>query len=126
MVPQIKAAQSSLVVLTPQLESFSKEMHRKLNLGFDILSDPGNHVASEFGLTFTLPEDLRGVYGKFGIDLARFDGDDSWTLPVPARFVIDRQSTIRSAAADPDYTVRPEPADTVKTLRELTALASGA
>ena len=47
------------------------------------------------------------------------NSDDSWTLPMPARFIVDRQGWIRSAAADPDYTTRPEPDDTVKALPEL-------
>jgi peroxiredoxin len=110
------------VVITPQLEAFSKQMQQKLKLNFDILSDPHNQVASQFGLTFALSEELKGVYGKFGLDLARFNGDDSWTLPMPARFIVDRQSTIRRAAADPDYTTRPEPDETVKALRELVVL----
>jgi peroxiredoxin len=112
-------------VITPQLEAFSKDMRQKLKLDFDILTDRGNQVASQFGLKFSLPEDLKGVYQKFGLDLARFNGDDSWTLAMPARFIVDRQSQILSAAADPDYTVRPEPEDTVKSLRDL-ASAAGA
>ena len=98
-------------------------MHRRLNLKFDILSDRRNLLASQFGLTFVLPEELREVYKQFGIDLARFNGDNSWTLPMPARFIIDRDSKIRSAAADPDYTIRPEPDDTVRALRELAVLS---
>ena len=46
-------------------------------------------------------------------------GDDSWTLPMPARFVIDRQGIMRWRDVDPDYTTRPEPADTVAALRAL-------
>jgi len=107
------------VVITPQREVFSKDMRNKLKLDFDLLSDRGNEAASRFGLTFALPSDLRGVYQKFGIDLPRFNGDDSWTLPMPARFVIDRRGGIRSAAADPDYTRRPEPDETVAALRGL-------
>jgi peroxiredoxin len=91
-------------------------------LNFDILSDRRNQTASQFGLTFALPKELQGVYRKFGLDLARFNGDDSWTLPMPARFVIDQQSTVRYAAVDPDYTVRPEPDESVAALRELKAL----
>jgi peroxiredoxin len=126
VLSQIKAVEASLVVITPQLEAFSKDMRQRLKLGFDILSDSRNQVASQFGLTFSVPEDLKGVYQKFGIDLARFNGDDSWTLPVPARFIVDQQSRIRAAAADPDYTIRPEPDDTVRLLRELTALPQSA
>src|SRR5262249_40465432 len=97
----------------------SREMRQKLKLNFDILSDRGNQVASQFGLTFSLPDALKGVYQKFGIDLERFNGDNSWTLPMPARFVVDPQFNIRSVAVDPDYTTRPEPDNTVKFLREL-------
>ncbi len=101
-------------------------MKQKLALSFDILSDRHNDVASQFGLTFALPEELKGVYRKFGIDLARFNGDNSWTLPMPGRLILDRQTTIRSAEADPDYTIRPEPDDTVKALQELAGLSHNA
>jgi peroxiredoxin len=38
---------------------------------------------------------------------------------MPARFVIDRKGIIRHAQTDPDYTVRPEPEETVSLLRKL-------
>ena len=84
---------------------------------FEMLRDAGNQVAAKYGLVFTLPDDLREIYLKFGIDLARGNGDGTWRLPIPARFVIDRHCTIRAADADPDYTRRPEPAQTVEILR---------
>ena len=48
-----------------------------------------------------------------------FTGDTSWTLPMPARFIIDRDGVIRYAQADPDYTTRPEPGETVAALKAL-------
>ena len=86
---------------------------------FEMLRDAGNRVAEQYGLVFTLPADLREIYLKFGIDLAQGNGDGTWRLPIPARFVIDRQGIIRAADADPDYTRRPEPARTVEILRAL-------
>jgi len=65
------------------------------------------------------------VYSKFGVDLSRFNGDDSWALPMPGRFVVDRQGVIRSADVNPDYTIRPEPAETVASLRKLMAAGVG-
>jgi len=59
------------------------------------------------------------VYRTFPLDLEKFDGDASWTLPIPARFIIDREGIIRAAEADPDYTTRPEPDDTLRALRIL-------
>jgi peroxiredoxin len=66
-----------------------------------------------------LPDDLREIYLRFGIDLSRGSGDGTWRLPVPARFVIDGHGTIRDVDADSDYTRRSEPARTVEILRGL-------
>jgi peroxiredoxin len=85
-----------------------------------LLSDTGNKVAKTFGLAYTLPDDLRQLYLKFGIDLEKYNGDETWTLPIPARYLIDQTGTIRYVKADPDYTVRPEPEDTLAALKEIT------
>jgi peroxiredoxin len=113
------------VALSPQREPFLRQMAEKNHLGFDLLRDEGNVVAAKFGLVFQLPADLREVYLKFGVDLPRFNGDDSWTLPMPGRFIADRQGVIRKADVDPDYTIRPEPAETVASLRKLQAAGVG-
>lgn len=94
-------------------------MVEQKRLTFDVLSDRGNSIARQFGLVFTLPDDLRQLYRKFGADLQKFNGDDSWTLPLPGRFIIDRDSTIRGADVNPDYTIRPEPSRTIELLRNL-------
>ena len=86
---------------------------------FEMLRDFGNRVADSYGLVFTLPDELRAIYTKFGIDLGQGNGDGTWRLPVPERFVIDRQDIVRAVDADPDYTRRPEPADTVRILETL-------
>lgn len=76
-------------------------------------------MADKYGLVFELPAGLRKVYEGLGLNLPDYNGDESWTLPMPARFIIDRQGTIRYSETDPDYTSRPEPADTLKFLREM-------
>jgi peroxiredoxin len=88
-------------------------------LTFDVLSDRRNGIARLFGLVFRLPEELSQLYQKFGADLPKFNGDDSWTLPMPGRFIIGQDSTIHGAELDPDYTVRPDPRLTVELLRAL-------
>jgi peroxiredoxin len=107
------------VAISPQLSEHNRELARSRALEFPILTDRGNAVASRFGLTFTLPEYLRAIYLTFPLDLSKYNGDESWTLPMPARFVIDRGGVIRSAESDPDYTTRPEPDDTLAALRAL-------
>ena len=108
-------------MISPQVARTPRETEEPKPLSFEMLRDLGNAVAEAYGLVFTVPDDLRAIYLKLGIDLAKGNGDGTWRLPVPARFVIDRQSIIRGVDADPDYTRRPEPADTVAILRGLRA-----
>ena len=107
------------MAISPQLPKYSRELIERRHLTFEILSDQGNKVAEQFGLRWTLPEYLREVYRGFPLPIEKFNGDDSWTLPIPARFVIDQQGVIRAAESNPDYTSRPEPGETLEALRAL-------
>lgn len=73
-------------------------------------------MASEFGLVFDLPDELKTIYKSFGIDLEKFNGDTSWQLPMPARFITDSDGKIIDSQVNPDYTVRPEPTQIVEIL----------
>ena len=106
-------------MISPQVARTPRETDEPKPLAMEVLRDFGNHVAEAYGLAFTLPPDLREIYLKLGIDLPKGNGDGTWRLPMPARFVIDREGIIRSVDADPDYTRRPEPAATVAILKEL-------
>lgn len=96
-----------------------REIHAAKSLGFDLLYDPDGQVAAEYGLQFTMPADLQGVYASFGLDVPTFNGDGQWRLPMPARYIVDQDGRIVYASVHPDYTTRPEPEDTLKALRHL-------
>ena len=100
--------------LSPQLEPYASSWAKKDGIEFDVLLDLGNAVARDYGLTFRLPDDLIEAYRDvMSLDLARFNGDESWELAIPATFVIGTDGIIVYAAADPDYTTRAEPSDAV-------------
>ncbi len=105
------------MVISPQLPAISKEMRAQMKLGFDLLFDAGNAVAEAYGIAMQLPPDLIAIYAARGIDLPTFDGDASWRLPVPARVVLAKGGTVLGIEADPDYTRRPEPSETLAVLR---------
>ena len=107
------------MAISPQIPRFSRALMKTKNLTFRILGDPGNQVAEQFGLAHIVPEYLRKIYLQFGIDLPRYNDDDTWTLPLAARFIIDRQTVIRYAQTDADYTVRPEPEHTLDALKSI-------
>lgn len=76
-------------------------------------------MARKFGLVTVLPESLRPVFKNFGIDLPAANGEDSFELPIPATYVIDKDGKIRWAHVSIDYTTRAEPSDVVKALDAL-------
>ena len=106
-------------MLSPQLPEFTQKGAQAQKLTFPILVDHGNKVGEAYGLAFHLPDDLIEVYKKLGVDLPRFNGDESWRLSIPARLVIRRDGTVAYAEADPDYTHRPEVEPTLDVLRGL-------
>jgi peroxiredoxin len=119
--PEIEARGASLVAISPQTPANSRKSQRDNKLDFPILSDPGAAVAAEFGLRFSLPEDLIEVYRQFGADLAAVNDDPSGVLPMPARYVIGTDGTIAYAEVNPDYTRRPDPSELLPVLDRLRA-----
>jgi peroxiredoxin len=115
-LPSYRAAGANLVAISPQTATNSRKSARDNGVGFPILVDPGNEVAAAFGLRFELPDYLIELYMGFKNDLPAFNRDDSWTLPMPGRFVIGQDGVILYAEVNADYTLRPEPSDLLKVL----------
>ena len=110
---------ATLLTITPQRIERVREHVEEAGIGHAILLDEGNAVAERYGLRFTVPRDLAELYLSWKIDLPFENGDDSWTLPLPASYVVDREGVVRWAFVDPDYTDRPEPSEIVAALEAL-------
>ena len=117
---EVRQLGAQIVVLTPELERYTRALHKKLNLTFDMLTDLHLKTAEQFRLVFTLPDYLRDLYKSVGNALDRFHDESEYRLPMPARYVIDKRGVIRAADVNADYTIRPEPSETVRQLRTLT------
>ena len=115
----INSLGATLVAISPQQVEHNLAMQREKNLQFEMLSDPGNNVAKSYGLVYQLPEELQQVYMQFDLNIPMYNNDNSWTLPLTARFIIDRKQIIRYAKISTDHTIRPEPEDTLKELKTL-------
>ena len=108
------------MAISPQLQSYSQELVKERRLPFEVLSDIGNAVAATFGIAISLPKSIRRVYADaFKIDLPHYNGDDSWSLPMPARYIVDQHAIIRAAEVNLDHKVRPEPDSALEVLRKL-------
>lgn len=119
-LPAITERGATLVAISPQTTANSRRAIREKGLSFDILSDFGNQVAAYFGLRFRLPDYLIELYRDgFSNDLTATNGEPSWTLPMPARFIIDTTGVIAYAEVSPDYTKRPDPSELLPILDQL-------
>jgi peroxiredoxin len=78
-------------------------------LPFPVLADPGNLVAEQFGLVYTVPEYHRTYYQSILVNIPFVNGEPSWRLPIPATYVIAKDRKILFAEAHADFRVRPEP-----------------
>ncbi len=116
-LPQIEEAGATLVAISPQTVKQSFFMHDQHRLHFPLLSDGGNKVARQFGLTYRVPQPQESLYRRAFVNLPFTNGDESWELPIPATYILDRDGTVLYASANEDYTERPEPADIVRALR---------
>jgi peroxiredoxin len=117
--PLIEARGASLVAISPQTIEENARTRRTAQVTLPILCDKGGKLALQFGVRWRIPELLQTLHLKSGIDLPSLHGEDSWTLPVPARFVVDQSGVIAYSEVDPDQTHRSNPSDILPVLDRL-------
>ena len=122
---EVQQLGARIVVLTPELERYTLALHKKLSLPFDILTDLHLKIAEQFALVFTFPDYLRDLYRSWGSTLDRFHDETEYRLPMPARYIVDSNNVIRSAEVNADYTIRPEPSETLRLLKEIVRTEPG-
>lgn len=118
-LPRIQKLGAHLAAVSPELPDNSLSTAEKNDLTFEVLSDRGNLVARKFGIVYQLPLELRSVYKWLGIDLPEANGDETFELPIPATYVIDRDSRICTAYVEADYTKRLDPQEIVAALERI-------
>lgn len=108
------------MALSPQLEEHNLALlvEQKLD-SMRLYSDPGNHVAQQFGVAMQLPEEVRAAQESVGLDLAAFNGDESGVLPLASRFIIDGSGIIRHASISTENKERPPAEELLATLRAM-------
>jgi peroxiredoxin len=117
ILPNIEQAGATLAAISPQTVQQAFFMRDQHKLRFPLLSDAGNHVARQFGLTYRAPDEQRAVYQRAFVNLPFVNGDNSWELPIPATYIVDSDGRVLYASANEDYADRPEPEDIVRILQ---------
>lgn len=116
---EIEALGARLIAISPQRPDESLSTAEKNQLEFEVLSDVNSKVADQYGLTFSLDEDLRPIYKNWGADVAAVNDDPDCKLPLPATYVISQDGKIVHSFVEEDYTERLEPDAILNALRDL-------
>ena len=101
--PRLSALGAQMVAIMPDRAEFSAEMKRESQAAFPILFDADNGYAMSLNLAVWIGDEMEALMRKFGNDLSAYHGNDAWTLPIPASFVINRDGRIAARFVDPDF-----------------------
>jgi peroxiredoxin len=114
LYPGIAGLGASLVAISPQ------KMHLPAQeIPFLLACDPGSKVARDYGLAFSLPDELQAIYQQFGHPLSEMNAAADWVLPIPATYVVAQDGRIVLSFVDVDYRRRLEPTEIVTVLSGL-------
>lgn len=119
VLPEIQALGARLVAVTPETPDNALSTAEKNDLAFTILSDDHGRLADAVGIRFELSDAVKAYFIKAGHDLPARNGDDKWSLPMPATYVVEKGGRIALACVDPDYRKRLEPSEAIATLEAL-------
>ena len=119
-LPEIKLLDAQLIAISPNTPDNSISSIEKHGLEFEVLTDAGNNIAKEFKLVFNLADELRPIFKQFNFDVPKYNGDESWELPIPATYIVNTDGKIVHSFVNADYTQRMEPNEIISKLKELT------
>lgn len=115
---QVAPLGGQIVAITPDLRRFSTILKPPGERGyFPILTDVDNGYAMSLNLAIFVGMEMRELMKGNGWDIAAYQGNDTWMLPIPATFIVDSSGQIASRYIDPDYRKRMAIEDIVDALK---------
>ncbi len=116
LYPALRERGALVVAVSPQTQRQSDFTASQHAIPFPLLTDAGCAVAEQFGLVWSLPDDLRRYYLGILVNIPFINGDENWKLPLPATYVLGPGGKVLYAEAHADFRVRPEPEDVLRVL----------
>ena len=104
--PRIAALGARMVAIVPDRQPFAAEMKIDSGVSFPILSDMDNGYAMSLNLAIWVGGEMEEYMTGIGRSLPVYQGYESWMLPIPATFVVNRDGRITARFVDPDYRKR--------------------
>lgn len=104
----IKEKGATVIAITPELPENIDKTIEKTHADYSILYDEGLKIMKAYDVEFEVPENVLTRYRNSGIKLDELNGNKNGNyLPIPATYIIDKESTITYRFFQPDYKKRP-------------------
>ena len=111
---------ATLVAISPQVPDGSLTESEIAKMEFMVLSDQDAKIASEYGVTWEVPEFLLDhMRIDRQLDLVQINNGNGLILPIPATFVIGKDGLVKWSYVNVDYRTRSEPDDILKALEDI-------
>ncbi|KAH8802438.1 thioredoxin-like protein [Xylogone sp. PMI_703] len=109
-----------LVAITPELPDSTLTTTEKNELKFPVLSDVGAKLTKEIGIFWEQTEELKQMLsGNKVADWQKQYGDETYGVPVPSVFLVDKNGVVRNTYFDADWTSRLEPGTALEWVNKL-------
>jgi peroxiredoxin len=115
---ELTAARGKVVAVTPERQQFALAFKADARAPFPVLTDVDNGYALLLNLAIWIGPDLAHLLSDLGRVLPDYQGNDTWMLPIPAAFVVDRTGIVRYRFLDPDFRRRAAIDDLIGALRD--------
>jgi peroxiredoxin len=110
---------AGIVAITPESRKFASRLNVDTRGAFPILADLDNGYALTVNLAIWVDQEMSSLIAGAGWDIPTYQGNDAWTLPIPAVFVLDRSGVIVARHVNPDYRERADIEEVIASLRSM-------
>jgi peroxiredoxin len=112
----IKDKGATLLAISPEKPENITKTIAKTKAAYPVLYDEGAKIMKAYDVDFEVPENTVTRYRNSGIDLVKLNTEDGKYLPVPAVYIIDKESTVIYRFFETDYKKRPAVKDLLEKL----------
>jgi peroxiredoxin len=93
----------SIVAISPEIHRYGAELKAYARATFPVLADVDGGYALQLNLLCRVDDEKRETVKAGGFDIAPYQGNETWTLPIPATFIVGRDGLVNARWIDPDY-----------------------
>ena len=103
----IKDKGATVVAVSPEKQESIAMTVEKTKAEYPVLYDEDLKIMKAYDVEFEVPENTLTRYRNANIDIEKNNGANGKYLPVPAVYIIDKESTVTYRFFDTDYKKRP-------------------